>query len=102
MKKLMLLAWLLVFSSTPAFAAPQTVTLSIPGMTCPTCPLTIRVALKRVEGVQEADVSYEDRQAVVTFDDSETTVQALTDATTNAGFPSTVKKTETDQASAGE
>ena len=102
MKKLMTIGWLLFIGSPAAFATPQTVTLSIPGMTCPTCPLTIQVALKRVDGVQEADVSYEDRQAVVTFDDARTSVQALTAATTNAGFPSTLKTPESDQATAGE
>lgn len=80
----------LAFSSM-AVAAPQTVTLDVPGMTCSTCPITIKMALMKVDGVQQAKVNYEKREAVVTFEDSETSVDKLTLATTNAGYPSTVK-----------
>lgn len=80
--------------SMPAWAAMQTVTLSVPGMTCPTCPITVKIALNKVEGVSQIDVNYRDREAVVTFDDDQTSVAALTEATTNAGFPSSVKSME--------
>lgn len=75
-----------------AWAAPQTVTLSVPGMTCAACPITVKKALSRVEGVSKAEVTYETREAKVTFDDAKTSVQALTKATENAGYPSAVKK----------
>lgn len=91
MKKSLTLAALLAILSSPALAAMQTVTLSVPGMTCAACPITIKLALNKVEGVSEADVSYEQREAVVTFDDAQTSVEALTEATANAGYPSTVK-----------
>lgn len=64
-----------------AGAATKTVTLAIPSMDCPVCPITIKKALTNVPGVSQASVSYEKRQAVVTFDDAKTTVQALTDST---------------------
>lgn len=92
MKKSLTLAALLAILSSPALAAMQTVTLSVPGMTCAACPITIKLALNKVDGVTEADVSYEQREAVVTFDDSQTSVAALTDATANTGYPSTVKE----------
>lgn len=76
---------------TPAWAATQTVTLSVPGMTCAACPITVKKALTRVDGVQKVEVSYEQLAAVVTFDDAKTTVEALTKATENAGYPSSVK-----------
>ena len=85
----LLLALAVVFS--PAFAEPRTVTLSVPGMNCDLCPLTIRKAISKVPGVASVDASYEKTQAVVTFDDAKTTVEALTKATANAGYPSTVK-----------
>jgi mercuric ion binding protein len=75
---------------TPAWAATQTVTLSVPGMTCAACPITVKKALTKVDGVQKVEVSYEKLAAVVTFDDSRTTAEALTKATENAGYPSTV------------
>ncbi|MDA1813350.1 mercury resistance system periplasmic binding protein MerP, partial [Bacillus cereus] len=78
--------------ATPAWAAVQTVTLSVPGMTCAACPITVKKALSKVEGVNQVDVSFDKREAVVTFDDAKTTVQKLTEATTNAGYPSSIKR----------
>lgn len=80
------------FLSVPGFAAPKTVTLSVPDMTCATCPITVRKALSRVPGVSRVDARLETKQAVVTFDDEKTSVEALTAATANAGYPSTVKQ----------
>lgn len=73
-----------------AWAAPQSVILSVPGMDCAACPITVKKALTRVEGVSKAEVSFEKRQAVVWFDDAKTSAAALTRATTNAGYPSSV------------
>jgi mercuric ion binding protein len=78
--------------ATPAWAAIQTVTLSVPGMTCAACPITVKKALSKVEGVSQVDVSFDKREAVVTFDDAKTSIQKLTEATTNAGYPSSVKR----------
>ena len=93
MKKLLRLPLgaLLVAFAAPAWAAPQTVTLSIPGMSCSACPLTVKLALNKVPGVSRADVSYEKLQAVVSFDDAKTSVDKLREATSNAGYPSTLK-----------
>lgn len=82
----------LVLLPLAARAAPKTVTLAIPSMDCPVCPITIKKALSQVRGVNQAAVDFGKRQAVVTFDDSKTSVQALTDSTKNAGYPSTVVK----------
>lgn len=76
---------------TAAWVTPRTITLSVPGMTCATCPITIKAALKKVPGVTDVTVSYERLEAVVTFDDTKTDADALIKATTDAGYPSTVK-----------
>ncbi|MBN8780506.1 mercury resistance system periplasmic binding protein MerP [Pseudomonas aeruginosa] len=91
MKKLIAIAALASALTAPAWAATQTVTLSVPGMTCAACPITVKKALTKVDGVQKVEVSYEKLAAVVTFDDTRTTAEALTKATENAGYPSTVK-----------
>lgn len=78
--------------AVPAWAAIQTVTLSVPGMTCAACPITVKTALSKVQGVEKVVVSFEKKQAVVMYDDARTNVDALTRATANAGYPSTVKK----------
>jgi len=91
MKKLIAIAALASALTAPAWAATQPVTLSVPGMTCAACPITVKKALTKVDGVQKVEVSYEKLAAVVTFDDTRTTAEALTKATENAGYPSTVK-----------
>ena len=76
----------------PAWASPQTATLNVPGMTCPVCPITVKKALEKVQGVSKVDVRYEKKQVLVTFDDAKTNTDALVKATTNAGFPSQPEK----------
>lgn len=68
MKKIALLS-LLSILSLGAFAKQQTVMLEVPTMTCVTCPITVEKALQQVEGVTKAEVTFEDKLAVVTFDD---------------------------------
>ncbi|MFE8069991.1 mercury resistance system periplasmic binding protein MerP [Marinobacteraceae bacterium S3BR75-40.1] len=97
MKRRFTLAFLSVLLSMPALAAMQTVTLSVPGMTCAACPITVKVALNKVDGVSQVHVSYPDREAVVVFDDTITAVEALTQATENAGYPSTPKSSKADR-----
>lgn len=76
--------------SVTAQASTQTVTLSVPGMNCAACPITVKKALGKVPGVAKTDVNLGKREATVTFDDARTNVEALTRATRDAGFPSTM------------
>jgi mercuric ion binding protein len=80
----------LAVSVGTAWAAPRTVTLSVPSMDCPVCPITVKKALAKVPGVAQADVNFARREATVTFDDAKTTAEALTHATRDAGYPSTL------------
>lgn len=81
----------LILVATAAWFTPKTVTLDVPGMTCATCPITVKAALKKVPGVTDVSVSYERLEAIVTYDDAKTNTQALIKATTDAGYPSTVR-----------
>ncbi|WP_193363076.1 mercury resistance system periplasmic binding protein MerP [Paraglaciecola arctica] len=90
MKKLLLAALFPLFSIS-TFAETQTVTLDVPTMNCATCPITVKKSLKNIDGVNKAEVTYDTKLAVVSFDDSKTNVDALIEATTNAGYPSTLK-----------
>ncbi|MEZ5418109.1 MAG: mercury resistance system periplasmic binding protein MerP [Vicinamibacterales bacterium] len=91
MKKLLLVAIASLVWAMPAWAGSKTVTLTVSNMTCATCPLTVKMALTKVEGVSEAAVDFEKKEAVVTFDDAKTSAAALIKATTDAGYPSAVK-----------
>ncbi|WP_321782213.1 mercury resistance system periplasmic binding protein MerP [Burkholderia pyrrocinia] len=92
MQKFVLVAVVAMLVNTMTWAATKTVTLSVPGMTCAVCPITVKTALTRVAGVGKVDVVFEKREARVTFDDARTGVSALTKATADAGYPSSVKQ----------
>ncbi len=81
---------LLMLAGT-AVAATQTVTLAVQNMTCAVCPITVKKALNSVAGVSKTEVSYERKEAIVTYDDAKTNVEALIKATTDAGYPATVR-----------
>lgn len=78
----------LLLSADPASAGEQTVTLTVDGMTCATCPYIVKRTLAEVPGVSHVEVSFETKTAVVTFDDSQADLAALTEATEKVGFPS--------------
>ncbi len=84
-----LFVFLMLAVALPALAATKTVTLAVPSMTCPVCPITVKKALNAVPGVSKVDVSFAKKHAVVTYDDAKTNVAALTKATADAGYPST-------------
>jgi mercuric ion binding protein len=91
-RSLILSALAVLVLGAPAWAASRTVTLDVSGMTCAACPITVKKALEKVPGVTKITVSFEKKQAVVTFDDAKTNTNALVKATTNAGYPSKVEK----------
>jgi mercuric ion binding protein len=80
-----------LLASSAAFASEKTVTLAVKNMYCAACPHTVRSSLEAVPGVVKATVSYKEKTAVVTYDDTKADVKALTNATTKAGYPSTPK-----------
>jgi mercuric ion binding protein len=80
-----------VFASSAAFAADKTITLAVKNMYCAACPHTVKASLQAVPGVKAVTVSFKDKTAVVTYDDTRTDVKALTAATTDAGYPSAPK-----------
>ncbi len=54
--------------------------------------ISVKRSLTKIDGVSKADVSLEKAEAVVSFDDTKTNVEALIKATKGAGYPSTLKK----------
>jgi mercuric ion binding protein len=81
-----------------AAAAEQTVKLAVGNMYCAACPAIVQQSLSAVSGVAKVAVSYEEKSAVVTFDDQRTTVDALIAAATNAGYPTKLAAAATTKA----
>lgn len=82
----------LVAASSAFAGGTRTATLDVTNMDCAVCPITVRKALEKVPGVGSAKVDLKTHRAVVAFDPAKTTPEVLTKATTDAGFPSTVKQ----------
>jgi len=70
----------------------QTVTLDVQNMTCAVCPITVKKALERVSGVTDVKVDFDKKTASLSFDPDKADLAALTKATTDAGYPSSVHK----------
>lgn len=88
----LLLVALLAAPLTALAAGAQTVVLDVQNMTCELCPITVKKALGKVNGVADAKVDFGAKTATVTFDPSKSNVGALVKATTEAGFPSKVRQ----------
>ena len=88
MKHIITVAFL--FLSGALSAEEESVVLSVPGMKCPACPVTVMVAIKRVEGVKSVNADFESKLAEVSYDDRLTNISNIQEAAENVGFPSQV------------
>jgi mercuric ion binding protein len=77
--------------SSSAVAAEKSITLAVQNMFCADCPFIVKKSLEAVPGVAKATVSFKDKTATVIYDDGKADVKSLTNATTNAGYPSAPK-----------
>jgi|TARA_B110000305_G_C19320524_1_gene578687 mercuric ion binding protein len=76
--------------SSVTFAKEQTATLSVPGMTCASCPYIVKSAISDVDGVKKVTTTFKDRTATVIFDDDVASIEIIQQATTDIGYPSSV------------
>ncbi len=80
--------------SSVAFASEhqfKTVLLEVDDMTCNLCPITVKRALRKIDGVKKVSAKYEGGGkgwAKITYDPKLTSVDDLTFATEEAGYPS--------------
>ena len=81
----MALFGLVLSFATAAAAAERTITLAVEGMTCK----TVQKAINAVPGVSQCTASYEDKvgTAVVTFEDSVTSINIIVAASAEIGYP---------------
>lgn len=84
----------ILISASAAFAAPRTAILDVQNVSCVTCAPIVKKTLSRLTGVTQVAVVEHGgvATATVTFDDAQITAEALSQATTGAGYPSSVKE----------
>ncbi len=73
-------------------AEEKTVRLAVEGMTCGGCTLGTKKVLTRLTGVTKAEVSYEKKEAIVTYDPAKVTVEQMIAAIKTLGYTATVAK----------
>jgi periplasmic mercuric ion binding protein len=94
MKSISLLIAGLLLSLGAMAADTRTVTLDVTKMDCAVCPITVRKALEKVPGVGSVKVDFKTKRAVIAFDPAKTSTEALTRATADAGFPSSMRQVQ--------
>jgi mercuric ion binding protein len=83
----------LAYAEDPLVLQPgeELVTLSVENMTWAGCLVAVRNSLKVLDGVRHVEVDLDEKQAVVVFARTAVETIALIEATTNIGFPSSIK-----------
>jgi mercuric ion binding protein len=69
-----------------AAAFTKTVTIKVEGMKCAKCSASVTKALKATDGVEEAQVSSDKGEAVVTYDDQKLSETKLREVINKTGF----------------
>lgn len=64
----------------------EKIKLNIKGMTCAGCEATVENAAIKVKGVLNVDVSYENEEAIITYDKSRTDKETIVKAINTTGF----------------
>ncbi len=59
-------------------------------MNCATCPVIVKTALNKLDGVESVQVSMADKTVRVEFDNEKVSEPELAETVTNAGFPAKV------------
>jgi len=80
-----------VASTQQGWAKEQTVHMHVSGMTCGICPISVRHRVLQMQGVHSVHVDINKAQAVITYEDSQQSPQAMADAITTLGYPTQIK-----------
>ena len=72
----------------------DTITLPVTGMTCANCAMNIERAVKKLNGVTDAQVNFAAEQAAISFDPDQLPVKEVIAKIQNSGFSVPTNKTE--------
>lgn len=66
----------------------QTVEFKISGMTCASCEEHVKQAVNKLKGIVDTKVSYDDSNAIIQFDKTQSTIQQIEEAINSTGYKS--------------
>ena len=70
----------------------QKVEFTIKGMTCSGCEHHVKTEINKLKGIVEVVVSYENGNAIVKFDNKQTTIEQIEKAINSTGYKSIKRK----------
>ncbi len=86
MNKIIITALVCGSLGASSFAWAEKVCFEVQGMTCATCPITVKAAIKKIKGITEVKTSFEEKSAVVDFDSQKTNTTEIKNAIVGVGY----------------
>ncbi|MEO8349272.1 MAG: heavy-metal-associated domain-containing protein [Acidobacteriota bacterium] len=90
-RSILLVAALALLLAWPLQAETKTATFEVSGWTCASCASATRIALKKLDGVQDVKTDPEKKEALVTYDDAKVTPDRMVQAIAKLGYRATLK-----------
>src|SRR5260370_32783973 len=72
-------------------AATKTAAFEVSGWTCGSCAAATRIALKKLDGVEDVKTDPDKKEVLVTYDDSKVTTDRMLQAITKLGYKAALK-----------
>lgn len=86
-------ALLITMPTAYAGSATKVVRLNVTGMTSPTCPVLLKSAVRKINGVKNVAASLENNSATIEYDEKVTTLEKIQDTIAQqVGFGTDIKK----------
>ena len=86
-----LIATSFLLASTVSFADSKAC-FDVKGMTCATCSLTLKAAVKKLEGIENVSASVDKEEATVSYDQSKTTKSKILNQINSTGYKASEKQ----------
>jgi len=88
---LAVLSFMIIAYMQDGVAQEQTTIMHVSGMTCGTCPISVRHRAMQMKGVHSASVDIDTALATVVYEDSEQSAQAIAQVITELGYPTMIR-----------
>lgn len=72
-----------------AFAKSMTACFNVEGMTCATCTVTTKVAIKKLDGIESVEVSLDEKKTIVHYNDDKTNAGEIKKKIDSVGYKAT-------------
>ncbi|MDZ4660128.1 MAG: cation transporter [Pseudomonadota bacterium] len=86
MKKIIFVSLIFIGFGYFNLAWAEKACFEVQGMTCATCPITVRAAVKKLKGINDIKASLEEKNAVVEFDSQKTNTAQIKKAIDDVGY----------------